>query len=160
MSSLHTIGVLFFFIRNCSHWLRPGQGRAAKFNCRPSMIAHTLQGKRMPTIGVLLPELGEGYHSHALIGVGDLLIREAISISPSTTGTKRTLIPAYPDLLRSPRVVVIPAIDTHSASAAPYSPISWAYRTARPIYCQAPKAITSRKQATSTWQTIYAKLLY
>ncbi len=49
---------------------------AAKFNYRPSMIARTLQGKRMQTIGVLLPELGEGYHSQVLSGVGDLLIRE------------------------------------------------------------------------------------
>jgi len=54
------------------------------------MIARTLQGKRMQTIGVFLPELGSGYHSQALSGVGDLLIRKAISISPSTTGTKGT----------------------------------------------------------------------
>ncbi len=49
---------------------------AAKFNYQPSMIARTLQGKRMQTVGVLLPELGEGYHSQVLSGVGDLLIRE------------------------------------------------------------------------------------
>ncbi|HMF53577.1 MAG TPA: LacI family DNA-binding transcriptional regulator, partial [Edaphobacter sp.] len=48
---------------------------AEKFNYQPSMIARTLQGKRMQTIGILLPELGEGYHSQVLSGVGDLLMR-------------------------------------------------------------------------------------
>ncbi len=33
---------------------------AEKFNYRPSMVARTLQGKRAQTIGILLPELGEG----------------------------------------------------------------------------------------------------
>ncbi|MEO8737837.1 MAG: LacI family DNA-binding transcriptional regulator, partial [Edaphobacter sp.] len=49
---------------------------AVKFNYQPSMIARTLQGKRMQSIGVMLPELGEGYHSQVLSGVGDLLMRE------------------------------------------------------------------------------------
>ena len=49
---------------------------AAKFNYLPSMIACTLQGERMQTIRVFLPEFGEGYRSQALSGVGDLLIRE------------------------------------------------------------------------------------
>src|ERR1700678_1180318 len=49
---------------------------AIKFNYRPSMIARTLQGKRMQTIGILLPELGEGYHSQVLSGIGDLLMPE------------------------------------------------------------------------------------
>ena len=30
----------------------------------------------MQTIGILLPELGEGYHSQVLSGVGDLLMRK------------------------------------------------------------------------------------
>src|SRR5271156_307562 len=47
---------------------------AAQFNYHPSMIARSLQGKRMQTVGILLPELGEGYHSQVLSGVGDLLV--------------------------------------------------------------------------------------
>src|SRR4051794_25826325 len=47
---------------------------ALKFNYQPSMVARSLQGKRMQTIGILLPELGEGYHSQVLSGVGDLLL--------------------------------------------------------------------------------------
>jgi LacI family transcriptional regulator len=40
------------------------------------MIARTLQGKRMQTVGILLPELGEGYHSQVLRRVGDLLMQK------------------------------------------------------------------------------------
>jgi DNA-binding LacI/PurR family transcriptional regulator len=53
------------------------------------MIARTLQGKRMQTVGVLLPELGEGYHSQVLSGVGDLLMREGFFISLSITVTEK-----------------------------------------------------------------------
>jgi DNA-binding LacI/PurR family transcriptional regulator len=86
---------------------------AAKFNYRPSMIARTLQGKRMQTIGVLLPELGEGYHSQVLSGVGDLLIREGYFYFTVHHRHKEDLISAYPDLLRSRGVDGILAIDTH-----------------------------------------------
>jgi DNA-binding LacI/PurR family transcriptional regulator len=85
---------------------------AAKFNYRPSMIARTLQGKRMQTIGVLLPELGEGYHSQVLSGVGDLLIREGYFYFTVHHRHKKDLIETYPDLLRSRGVDGILAIDT------------------------------------------------
>jgi DNA-binding LacI/PurR family transcriptional regulator len=92
---------------------------AAKFNYQPSMIARTLQGKRMRTIGVLLPELGEGYHSQVLSGVGDQLIREGYFYFTIHHRHKKELISAYPDLLRSRGVDGILAIDTHLYSPLP-----------------------------------------
>jgi LacI family transcriptional regulator len=77
------------------------------------MIARTLQGKRMQTIGILLPELGEGYHSQVLSGIGDLLIREGYFYFTVHHRHKEDLIAAYPDLLRSRGVDGILAIDTH-----------------------------------------------
>lgn len=92
---------------------------AAKFNYQPSMIARTLQGKRMQTVGVLLPELGEGYHSQVLSGVGDLLIREGYFYFTVHHRHKKDLIGTYPDLLRSRGVDGILAIDTHLDAPLP-----------------------------------------
>ena len=92
---------------------------AAKFNYQPSMIARTLQGKRMQTVGVLLPELGEGYHSQVLSGVGDMLIREGYFYFTVHHRHKKDLIDAYPDLLRSRGVDGILAIDTHLETPLP-----------------------------------------
>src|ERR1700722_2104618 len=74
---------------------------AAHFNYHPSMIARTLQGKRMQTVGILLPELGEGYHSQVLSGVGDLLMREGFLYFTVHHRHRKDLVSAYPELLRS-----------------------------------------------------------
>jgi DNA-binding LacI/PurR family transcriptional regulator len=92
---------------------------AAKFNYQPSMIARTLQGKRMQTVGILLPELGEGYHSQVLSGVGDLLMLEHYFYFTVHHRHKKDLISAYPELLRSRGVDGILAIDTHLDTAFP-----------------------------------------
>lgn len=105
---------------------------AAKFNYQPSMIARTLQGKRMQTIGVLLPELGEGYHSQVLSGVGDLLIREGYFYFTVHHRHKKELIAAYPDLLRSRGVDGILAIDTHLDSPLPLPTVLVAGHTTLP----------------------------
>jgi LacI family transcriptional regulator len=86
---------------------------AKKFNYQPSMVARSLQGKRMQTIGILLPELGEGYHSQVLSGVGDLLMREDYFYFTVHHRHRNDLIATYPDLLRLRGVDGIIAIDTH-----------------------------------------------
>jgi LacI family transcriptional regulator len=86
---------------------------AKEFKYQPSMIARTLQGKRMQTVGVLLPELGEGYHSQVLSGVGDLLMREGFFYFTVHHRHRKDLVSAYPELLRSRGVDGIVAIDTH-----------------------------------------------
>jgi len=92
---------------------------AAKFNYQPSMIARTLQGKRMQTVGILLPELGEGYHSQVLSGVGDLLMQKNYFYFTVHHRHRKDLIAAYPDLLRSRGVDGILAIDTHLDAPLP-----------------------------------------
>ena len=85
---------------------------AAEFNYQPSLIARTLQGKPMQTVGILLPELGEGYHSQVLSGIGDLLIDSGYFYFTVHHRHKPELISAYPRLLLARGVDGILAIDT------------------------------------------------
>ena len=85
---------------------------AAEHHYQPSMIARTLQGKRMQTIGILLPELGEGYHSQVLSGIGDLLMERGYFYFTVHHRHKPELIRMYPNLLEARGVDGILAIDT------------------------------------------------
>ena len=76
--------------------------------------ARTLQGKPMQTIGVMLPELGEGYHSQVMRGVGDHLLREGFFYFTVHHRHKTELVATYTDLLRSRGVDGIIAIDRKS----------------------------------------------
>jgi DNA-binding LacI/PurR family transcriptional regulator len=105
---------------------------AAHFNYRPSMIARTLQGKRMQTVGILLPELGEGYHSQVLSGIGDLLMQEGYFYFTVHHRHKTELIQAYPDLLQSRGVDGILAIDTHLTDPLPLPTVLVAGHTTLP----------------------------
>jgi DNA-binding LacI/PurR family transcriptional regulator len=105
---------------------------AAQFNYHPSMIARTLQGKRMQTVGILLPELGEGYHSQVLSGIGDLLMQEGYFYFTVHHRHKVDLIKAYPDLLQSRGVDGILAIDTHLTDPLPLPTVLVAGHTTLP----------------------------
>jgi LacI family transcriptional regulator len=105
---------------------------ARKFNYQPSMIARSLQGKRMQTIGILLPELGEGYHSQVLSGVGDLLMREDYFYFTVHHRHRSDLIATYPGLLRLRGVDGILAIDTHFEAPPPLPTVTVAGHTTLP----------------------------
>jgi DNA-binding LacI/PurR family transcriptional regulator len=92
---------------------------ATKFHYQPSMIARTLQGKRMQTVGVLLPELGEGYHSQVLSGVGDLLMQKDYFYFTVHHRHRKELVSTYPNLLQSRGVDGIIAIDTRFENPLP-----------------------------------------
>jgi len=92
---------------------------AAEFNYQPSMIARTLQGKPMQTVGILLPELGEGYHSQVLSGIGDLLMERGYFYFTVHHRHKPDLIRALPVLLQARGVDGILAIDTHLEDPLP-----------------------------------------
>ena len=105
---------------------------AEKFNYQPSMIARNLKGKRMQTIGILLPELGEGYHSQVLSGVGDLLMRKDYFYFTVHHRHRKDLVEAYPNLLRSRGVDGILAIDTHLDAPPPLPTVTVAGHTTLP----------------------------
>jgi DNA-binding LacI/PurR family transcriptional regulator len=90
---------------------------AREFHYHPSLIARKLQGQRVNTIGILLPELGEGYHSQVLSGAGEFLIREGYFYFTVHHRHRPELVQAYPRILESRGVEAILAIDTHLESA-------------------------------------------
>jgi LacI family transcriptional regulator len=94
---------------------------AMKFGYQPSLIARSLRGKRTHTIGVLLPELGDGYHSQVLSGAADVFMKEGYFFFTAHHRHKKDLVSEYPILLQARGVEGILAIDTHF-DVAPASP--------------------------------------
>ncbi len=47
---------------------------AREMNYQPNLVARSLRSRRTLTIGILVPELGEGYHTQIMAGIGDQLI--------------------------------------------------------------------------------------
>lgn len=90
---------------------------AREFNYQPSMVARLLQGKRSLTIGVLLPELGEGYHAQVLAGAADVFMREGYFFFTAHHRHRKDLVAEYPRLLQQRGVEGILAIDSHIESA-------------------------------------------
>jgi len=105
---------------------------AAEFNYQPSLIARTLQGKPMRTVGILLPVLGDGYHSQVLSGVGDRLMDEGYFYFTVHHRHKKELINSYPALLQARGVDAILAIDTHLDQPLPLPTVLVAGHTELP----------------------------
>ncbi len=86
---------------------------ARHFKYEPSMVARLLQGKKSQTIGILLPELGEGYHAQVLNGAADVFMREGYFFFTAHHRHRPDLVEEYPRLLRQRGVEGILTIDTH-----------------------------------------------
>src|SRR5580692_8153690 len=48
---------------------------AKAMNYQPNLLARSLRSRRTLTIGILVPELGDGYHTQVMSGIGDQLIQ-------------------------------------------------------------------------------------
>jgi DNA-binding LacI/PurR family transcriptional regulator len=105
---------------------------AAEFNYHPSMIARTLRGQPMQTVGIMLPELGEGYHSRVIGGIGDMLMERQYFYFTVQHRHKPKLIAAYPHLLQARGVDGIIAIDTHLTDPLPLPAVLIAGHTELP----------------------------
>jgi DNA-binding LacI/PurR family transcriptional regulator len=105
---------------------------AIEFNYRPNMIARSLLGKPMRSIGILLPVLGEGYHSQVLSGIGDLLMEEGYFYFTVHHRHKLDLIKEYPALLQARGVEGILAIDTKLIDPLPLPTVLIAGHTTLP----------------------------
>jgi DNA-binding LacI/PurR family transcriptional regulator len=46
---------------------------AKQFNYQPNLMARSFRNRRTMTIGILVPELGDGYHTAVMSGIGDYL---------------------------------------------------------------------------------------
>jgi DNA-binding LacI/PurR family transcriptional regulator len=92
---------------------------ARKFNYQPSLLARSLRKKRTFMVGVLVPELGDGYHTMVMSGIGDHLMREGFFYFSAHHRHKPDLIEEYPRLLAGRGAEGIIAIDTALTHALP-----------------------------------------
>jgi LacI family transcriptional regulator len=90
---------------------------AKKFQYRPSLVARGLRRQATQTIGVLLPEVGEGYHAEVLGGIANELEQHHYSylIAQHRHNAERVL--EYTEMLVSRGVEGFIAIDTHLVDA-------------------------------------------
>jgi DNA-binding LacI/PurR family transcriptional regulator len=85
---------------------------ARKFNYQPSLLARSLRKRRSFTVGVLVPELGDGYHTMVMSGIGDHLMREGYFYFSAHHRHKPDMIEEYPRILLGRGVEGIISIDT------------------------------------------------
>jgi DNA-binding LacI/PurR family transcriptional regulator len=90
---------------------------AKKFGYKPSHIARSLQGSRTFTIGILLPEIGNGYHAQVLEGAADVLMKDGYFFLTAHHRHKVDLVDEYPGLLISRGTEGLLFIDTHLKEA-------------------------------------------
>jgi DNA-binding LacI/PurR family transcriptional regulator len=85
---------------------------AQKLHYRPNFFARSLSLKRGFMIGVLTPELSDGYHTLVMSGIGDHLMREGYFYFSAHHRHKPDLVEEYPRMLMSRGAEGIIAIDT------------------------------------------------
>jgi LacI family transcriptional regulator len=85
---------------------------ARKFNYQPSLLARSLRKQRTFTVGVLVPELSDGYHTMVMGGIGDHLMREGYFYFSAHHRHKPDMIEEYPRLLMGRGAEGMIAIDT------------------------------------------------
>src|ERR1700690_559152 len=72
---------------------------AERLNYRPNYFARSLRQSRSMSVGVLAPDLSEGYFTHVLSGVLDELTRAHYFYFTACHDWKRELIEMYPRML-------------------------------------------------------------
>ena len=97
---------------------------ARHFGYQPSHIARSLRSKRTKTIGVMLPELGDGYHAQVLNGIADVLMREDYFFFTAHHRHRKDLVCSYPGVLHARGAEALLTIDTHLEVAPPMPTVS------------------------------------
>lgn len=92
---------------------------AKKFDYRPSFYARSLRGRRSFYVGVLVPELSDGYSAHVMDGIEELLIEEGYFYLTASHRRKADLIEEYPRMLQDRSVEGVIVIDTLLEKAPP-----------------------------------------
>jgi DNA-binding LacI/PurR family transcriptional regulator len=85
---------------------------ARELNYRPNLMARSLRQKRSFTIGVVVPEVSEGYAALVLSGIEDHLLQEGYFYFVVSHRHRPDLIEEYPFLLQQRAVEGIIAVDT------------------------------------------------
>lgn len=85
---------------------------AKKFDYRPSFYARSLRSRQSFSIGVLVPELSDGYSVLVMGGIEEVLMEEGYFYLAASHRRKADLIEEYPRLLMDRSVEGFIAIDT------------------------------------------------
>ena len=95
---------------------------AAKFNYRPNFVARSLRKQQTFTIGVLVPEVSEGYAALVLAGIEDYLLQAGYFYFVVSHRHKTHLLEQYPRLFMDRLVEGIIAVDTTELPFVPNVP--------------------------------------
>jgi len=90
---------------------------ARELNYRPNLMARSLRQKRSFTIGVIVPEISEGYAALVMSGIEDHLLQEGYFYFVVSHRHRKDLIEEYPFLLQQRAVEGIIAVDTVCSEA-------------------------------------------
>ena len=85
---------------------------AREMNYVPSQLARSLRNQRTLTIGILVPELNDGYHTEVMSGIGDQLINAGYFYFTAHHRHRKNLVEEYTRMLISRGAQGIIAIDT------------------------------------------------
>lgn len=85
---------------------------ATQMNYEPSLLARSFRSQRSLTIGILVPELGDGYHTEVMSGIGDQLINAGYFYFTAHHRHRKSLIEDYSRMLVGRGAQGIIAIDT------------------------------------------------
>src|SRR6266481_2371653 len=85
---------------------------ARELNYRPNFMARSLRAQRSFTIGVVVPEISEGYAALVLSGIEDHLLEEGYFYFVVSHRHRADLIEEYPHLLQQRAVEGLIAVDT------------------------------------------------
>lgn len=92
---------------------------AAALNYKPNVFARGLRSKRSFTVGVIIPEISEGYSTAVLGGIEDALLQEGYFYFVVSHRHRDDLLRDYPRLLLSRAVEGIIAVDSHIEETLP-----------------------------------------
>jgi LacI family transcriptional regulator len=85
---------------------------AKELNYQPSLLARSLRNRRTLTIGILVPELGDGYHTQVLSGIGDHLMDAGYFYFTAHHRHRKNLVEEYSQMLIGRGAEALIAIDT------------------------------------------------
>jgi DNA-binding LacI/PurR family transcriptional regulator len=87
---------------------------AREFNYRPNFLARSFRAQKTHTLGVIVPELSDGYSSMVLSGVEDTLLEAGYFYFLASHRHRENLLEFYPQMFVDRRVEGIIAVDTNS----------------------------------------------
>ena len=85
---------------------------AKELNYQPSLLARSLRNRRTLTIGILVPELGDGYHTQVMSGIGDHLMDAGYFYFTAHHRHRKNLVEEYSQMLLNRGAEALIAIDT------------------------------------------------